>query len=298
MKDVEIKEEDNRSEYNSEVALENKIIRDLPDKYSIPFITKTQKEEKEEIKSVKNNNGARKKSGNIVGEDEIDCLINKIDKSKGRVIIEDKAKLEFDDTEMENKIKVNVNKNLNMDIREVFIKQSNKGIKGINTKMQVFNSQDEDNLKSQIQMSEEVKSEQINFSEKSSLIIEPPKIALNPPKINSNPQYKLPYKSAAKIKIIDPYIINYQEKITNSELILSILELCLNSKEYGFKYKTKSRAFWEDILKKENLKNIFINFKADTLKKYWSILSELKDQSQLIDLIKEYKDLIDHEELK
>ena len=46
---------------------------------------------------------------------------------------------------------------------------------------------------------------------------------------------------------------NNNENIPNSELILIILEICLNSSQLGIEKDNSSRAFWEEIGKKPEL---------------------------------------------
>ena len=48
--------------------------------------------------------------------------------------------------------------------------------------------------------------------------------------------------------------------IPNSELILIMLEVCLNSTQYGIDKDNSSRAFWEEIGKLELLKPITTKF--------------------------------------
>ena len=45
----------------------------------------------------------------------------------------------------------------------------------------------------------------------------------------------------------------YNNDIPNSELILIILEICLNSSQLGIEKDNSSRAFWEEIGKKPEL---------------------------------------------
>ena len=229
--------------------------KNLRNKDAIPFISKIAKDEKEEFRNMHANKKIKKNSGNKRGEDEIDSLLNSIDRSKGKIIIDDMAKLDFDETEGQKKIKT---AGKNMDIRESFL----------GTNVNISNKISLENKKNDLNIN-------INVNNNSTIL----------PLIKSN-----------KKSIIDPYIVNNKKIITNSDLILCILELCINSKEYGFKYKTKSRAFWEEIIKKNNLKQIFVNFKPDTLKKYWSYLAELKEYNKIVELINEYKDIIDSDD--
>jgi hypothetical protein len=97
---------------------------------------------------------------------------------------------------------------------------------------------------------------------------------------------------------IDPYEINKQEEVTNSDLILCILELCLNPGKYELNYSPKSKVFWDGVLKRENLKNIFRNFKSETLKKYWLILFEAKNYTQAVSIVNKHRELINNRKIK
>ena len=64
-----------------------------------------------------------------------------------------------------------------------------------------------------------------------------------------------------------------------------------------FPYSSKSRCFWSDILEYRVLKKIFVDFKAETLRKYWSELSKY-DSEDASDLIKKNKAFLDKTPLK
>ena len=70
--------------------------------------------------------------------------------------------------------------------------------------------------------------------------------------------------------------------IPNSDLILIILEVCLNSAQYGLEKDNSSRAFWEDIGKLDLLKPITSKFKPETLRKYWRTIREAKKFRKII----------------
>lgn len=97
---------------------------------------------------------------------------------------------------------------------------------------------------------------------------------------------------------IDPYVINNNNEITNSDIILCILEICLNPHKFKLKYSPKSKVFWDSVLKKPNIQNIFKNFKPETLKKYWLILVQAKNFNQVIDLVNTHKELINNKKIK
>ena len=86
-------------------------------------------------------------------------------------------------------------------------------------------------------------------------------------------------------------VINY------SDVLLSLLELGQNTNSYLFAYSSKSKSFWSDILEYKVLKKIFKDFKAETLRKYWTELSK-HDSDSASDLIKKNKSFLDKTPLK
>ena len=93
-----------------------------------------------------------------------------------------------------------------------------------------------------------------------------------------------------------PYInleeLSKHHLITYSDILLALLEVGKNSNSYLFAYSSKSKCFWTDILQYTILKKIFSDFKAETLRKYWSELSKY-DTEEATDLIKKNKSYLD-----
>ena len=85
--------------------------------------------------------------------------------------------------------------------------------------------------------------------------------------------------------------------INNSDILLSLLEVGENADSYLFPFSSKSKCFWSDILEYRVLKKIFVDFKAETLRKYWSELSKY-DTEDTTDLIKKNKAYLDNLPLK
>ena len=98
-----------------------------------------------------------------------------------------------------------------------------------------------------------------------------------------------------------PYInledLSKHPLITYSDILLALLEVGKNSNSYLFAYSSKSKCFWTDILEYTILKKIFSDFKAETLRKYWSELSKY-DTEDTTDLIKKNKSYLDKLPLK
>ena len=98
------------------------------------------------------------------------------------------------------------------------------------------------------------------------------------------------------IKNVSEYInieeISRKSIISYTDILLVILEICQNSNSYLFAYSTKSKMFWNDVLQYKILKKIFNEFKAETLRKYWNVLSKY-DADNIYDLINKNKEYID-----
>lgn len=105
-----------------------------------------------------------------------------------------------------------------------------------------------------------------------------------------------------KIINISEFISNMNSKnqlnISNSDMILIILEICLNSSQFEINEDNSSRIFWEEIGKKEILFPITKIFKTETLRKYWRNLRNIKKPEKIINVVKEYKDKINNENIK
>ena len=86
--------------------------------------------------------------------------------------------------------------------------------------------------------------------------------------------------------------------IPNSELILIIFEICLNSSQFGIEKDNSSRLFWEEVGKIELLKPITSKFKTETLRKYWRTIREAKKYKKIIAETKKYKNELDNNNLK
>ena len=67
-------------------------------------------------------------------------------------------------------------------------------------------------------------------------------------------------------------IINIKDlkvPLNNTQIILMLLEICLNSSNYGINLDNSSRLFWEKIAEKKNEFSVLEQFKPETLRKYW-----------------------------
>ena len=91
---------------------------------------------------------------------------------------------------------------------------------------------------------------------------------------------------------------NNNENIPNSDLILIILEICLNSSQFGIEKDNSSRAFWEEVGKKTELKQITDKFKPETLRKYWRTIREAKKFRKIITETRKYKNELNNINMK
>ncbi len=92
--------------------------------------------------------------------------------------------------------------------------------------------------------------------------------------------------------------LNSKSKLSNSDFILAILEISLNAHKYGIEFLNKSKFFWEAVTQLQEFKNIFLQFKPETLRKYWRFISETDDIEKILDIVKKFKTSIDDSETK
>ena len=98
--------------------------------------------------------------------------------------------------------------------------------------------------------------------------------------------------------IIDLNELSNSQKINNSDIILSILEICTFNKRYNYECSNNTKAFWDRVVKEEVLKKIFKSFKPETLRKYWKIIREAGDINKYIETVKENSKLINNQKYK
>ncbi len=83
----------------------------------------------------------------------------------------------------------------------------------------------------------------------------------------------------------------------NSDVILSLIEICSNSAKYGLTNSNKSRLFWDELFKKPEVSVVFKNFKSETLRKYWRLINDLDKNEKVIETTNKYKDEINKKSL-
>ena len=87
------------------------------------------------------------------------------------------------------------------------------------------------------------------------------------------------------------------KSILNTDMILFILELCINSVQFKLKGDSSSRKFWEEVGKIKLLSPIINIFKPETLRKYWRLLRGIKPY-KIINIINEHKNILNNENIK
>ena len=95
-------------------------------------------------------------------------------------------------------------------------------------------------------------------------------------------------------KLIDIEKKNKKDSLNNSEMLLVIIQICLNPAKYKLSNSTTTKSFWDAVMKKEEFKKLLKIFKSETLRKYWRILREINDMDQLIKIIKDNKEVINN----
>ena len=98
--------------------------------------------------------------------------------------------------------------------------------------------------------------------------------------------------------IIDISSLKHKQTKTNSDYILSILEICINSTKYNLPTSNTSRNFWEEVLKNKTLNELFILFKSETLRKYWRIIRDLNQNEKLIRTVHQNSSIINNPQFK
>ena len=91
---------------------------------------------------------------------------------------------------------------------------------------------------------------------------------------------------------------NEPNTISNSNMILFMLELCLNSSQFNLKGDNSSRKFWQEVGKIKDISPITKLFKPETLRKYWRLLRNIKKPKKIINILTENENLINNENIK
>lgn len=83
-----------------------------------------------------------------------------------------------------------------------------------------------------------------------------------------------------------------KEEITNSDLILSIIEICINPFKYKHQSSPSSANFWSLVYDNQYLFHVFRKYSQDTIRKYWLLLKNCRNFDKLINTIQENTNLL------
>ena len=98
--------------------------------------------------------------------------------------------------------------------------------------------------------------------------------------------------------IIDLVELSKKEYITNSEFILSILEVCSFPQKYNYACSNNTKSFWDIVKCEQTLKKIFKNYGSETIRRYWKIIRSCGDAIKFAEVIEENKEYIDNMPIK
>ena len=94
--------------------------------------------------------------------------------------------------------------------------------------------------------------------------------------------------------IIDLPKLSLQSDITNSDIILSIFEICTFNKKYNYECSNNTKAFWDRVVSEGILKKIFKNFKSETLRKYWKIIRQTGNNEKFMEIVRKNENYINN----
>ena len=96
-----------------------------------------------------------------------------------------------------------------------------------------------------------------------------------------------------KVKyIVDPIKLASQDKITYSDVILTILEICTFNKRYNYYCSNTTSEFWKRVIENDNLKKIFKDYKSETLRKYWREIRKSDNLKKYLEIVNDNISLI------
>lgn len=102
----------------------------------------------------------------------------------------------------------------------------------------------------------------------------------------------------ASNSVVDLEEIKKKTKIENADIILCLIEICTNSDKYGLNNSNKSRLFWDELFKKDEIAKVFNNFKSETLRKYWRLINELNKTEKVVETVRKYEEQINKDNVK
>lgn len=99
--------------------------------------------------------------------------------------------------------------------------------------------------------------------------------------------------------LINLFDLSKKHEFTNSDVILALIEIALNSDCYSIpKYSGKSNNFWEEVVQYNELKRLFQFYRPETIKKYWRLINYKNNSENAAKIVKQNKRLIDEQNPK
>ena len=98
--------------------------------------------------------------------------------------------------------------------------------------------------------------------------------------------------------IIELEALSLKSNIKNSEIILSIIEICSFKKKYNYTCSNNTKSAWERVIKNNILKKNFKNYKSETLRKYWAIIRQTKNNNKFIEIVRQNENFINNQAFK
>lgn len=108
----------------------------------------------------------------------------------------------------------------------------------------------------------------------------------------SNNEIKEDDKKIKVTFIINPIKLASQEKITFTDVILTILEICTFNEKYNYYCSNTTPEFWKRVIENDNLKKIFKDYKAETLRKYWRSIRKSHNLQKYLEIVNDNKSII------
>lgn len=94
-------------------------------------------------------------------------------------------------------------------------------------------------------------------------------------------------------QLVDLNKLGQKSDISTFDFLLALIEVSINSFNYGTNFSAKTTKFWEDIKSREQFANIFNQYKADTLRKIWIRLGRIhNDINETMDILQRNKSII------
>ena len=84
---------------------------------------------------------------------------------------------------------------------------------------------------------------------------------------------------------IESFKINH--KLTNTEVLLAMIEVCSDQHYYNIRGSNKANVFWQRVVKMEYFGKIFAGYKWETLKKYWNLIQKNCNVTKFLAIVNE-----------